>query len=340
MRLRSLRLFAFTALITPAAVVACQGTRFDLAEDPLPSGSDSGTADATMSDAEDAGNDAEESPSDAGDAAIGPRCKRSASFGAPSLVPGLVSGAVGLRLLPDELTGYYHLDKDSQIYRVTRATRTAAFEAPTKIALKYSTDPAVDAGNHVLHFPTVTGDDSVMYLSGDFSIYRAYRDAGTFGPLTPIPELTRKDPVIHWGSFVSENGSFVAYTAIDLAAGQLTMRASTVTNGAVSAPGLVDGGGAGREGFLVLTADGTSAYFTTTRESDGGGRFQIWMSGANTEEGKLPTLNDPAPVVELRDLSSDRTPTWVSQDNCRLYFMSDAPDGGGQAMYVAERTLE
>ena len=63
MRLRSLRLFAFTALITPAAVVACQGTRFDLAEDPLPSGSDSGTADATMSDAEYAGNDAEESPS-------------------------------------------------------------------------------------------------------------------------------------------------------------------------------------------------------------------------------------------------------------------------------------
>ncbi len=338
MRISTVRLFAASSLAVSLAVIACQGTRFDVSDEIATN--DASTTDGNVVAEQGDGNvnpgDASE---DAGDAALGPRCKRSTAFGSPVIIPGLAAGAVALRLLPDELTGYYHQD-DARIYRVTRATRDSAFGAPEKLPLVFAADSPSDAATHLLSYPSVTGNDLALYVTGDFSIYRAYRDGGAFGPLSAIPQLTRKDPLLLWGPFVSEDGTLVLDTAIDLGLSQINVRASIVEDGSVSAPIVLDSGGGNRDGFVAITGDGNSAYFASSREHDGGGKFQIWMSPTNVQAGKIPKLTDPTPVVELRDYSTDRIPTWISPDNCRLYFTSNAPDGGPVTTYVAERAPE
>jgi hypothetical protein len=80
------------------------------------------------------------------------------------------------------------------------------------------------------------------------------------------------------------------------------------------------------EGHPMLTADGLTIYWTSTR-ADGGaqGEGDIWTA---TRSSTSALFGTPTPVRELNSNRND-SPTWISADGCRIYLATDRIGGPG-----------
>ena len=282
-----------------------------------------------------------------GDAASGPeagdagarRCDPTAPFGAPQLVPGLpatpdAGGAAGARLTPDELTIYF-LSSTAVTPGIFVATRASAAD-PFGPAVSVSVNALNDAGTFV-DAPSPSSDDLTLFfglvtiadgggVTGS-GIWRAQRSVRTqpFGPPAPVPFAST-------GAAGPDGGTFITDPFVTPDGTRVFCDVHAVTVRPAAAP-VVDGqlgdlqeipGFLGYElpleiqGFVLLPAERESAFYFGALFADPYAskiHAEIWLA---TPTG--PNHYAYAPLTSLQATGVSRVPTWISDDECDLYF--------------------
>lgn len=257
----------------------------------------------------------------------GPPCDLGAPFGAPVLIASLSDQAADdgtLRLLPDELTGYYWSRRGgtAQIYFVERPDRASPFTV-TLVS-------GVEGGTNQLD-PAPSADGSVLVLRhsgpGDqlFVATRVTPDA--FTGTTAIAELDSAStesqgflPIgrdeIYFQSTRSGGGDIYTATRTGTSFGAPSLLTSLAT--------------ASDEGDPVVTPDGLTIYFRSDRPAA--------LGGYNIYTATRPDLGDtfgPATLVPNVNTPAEEGPSWISLDGCRLYISSAV--AGTNDVYVSTR---
>lgn len=277
------------------------------------------------------------SPADAttADASEGGPCDLTKPFDKPAPIPALnsASNENTARLSPDELTVYFQSTRPgglggADVYVATRASRDASFDAP--VALTEVNTPTDD------YDPTISADGKTLIVSQkggldqDLFAFTRAAPSGPFGQRAEVPNVN-----------AAQQGDFQAFLTAD---GTLAFARGTViksdlflaggTLGAFNgANPLVALNTLGLNGFPVLTNDGLTIYFGSTRGTGAGG-FDIWVAKRASTGAVFGT---PTAVAELNSANND-VPTWISADGCRLYMASERGGGsGGADIYLATR---
>ena len=240
----------------------------------------------------------------------------------------------GATLSPDELTIYFDSTRPGglggyDIYVATRANRTDPFSAPALLA-------GVNTANNE-RSPTVTADGLTLYATNGggsmFDMLYATRASTTssFSSLALVTGLGSSGS--NSASVVLPNGSAVYLTSGRTGTYQMYRTVPAASAGALEAPTMLTGTNLSAQGNNmnpVVTPDELTLYF----ESDRGAASMdnIWVTTrASAAVGfaapiELPSLSVSTQIV---------TPTWVSADNCVLYFT--AGPAGGYRLYVASK---
>jgi hypothetical protein len=272
---------------------------------------------------------------DAGEA--GSVCDFSMPFGSPVLLGGLQSNATegGLRLLPDELTGFFWSSRiggpgATNLYVATRPAADVAFGGVkllnhVNVALSLTIDPTVTANGLTLVYRVRTGRND----AGIDDLYSAARPdiASDFASGTLLSGLNSSNTVqpfvLSDGSelYFSSNrsGTFAIYRAVRGSAGF----------GAPTEVSELNETGE-NEGDPVLSFDDLTILFSSTKAGGLGGE-DIWVAQRPNKASAF------AAPVNLGAVNSARTdaPTWLSRDGCRLYLSSDRD--GAIHLYLATR---
>lgn len=262
------------------------------------------------------------------DARGGGSCDLAAPFGTPVLIAELsdsVQPDGTLRLLPDELTGYFWSRRSagmSQIYVVSRPDLASPF------TLELVT--GVGGGANQVD-PSISDDGSVMVLRqsgpGD-DLYVATRvTVDTFTGTTAISSLNTASAEAQ--CFLPIGRDEIYFESTRTGAGDIYMATRTGTT--FSPPtALMSLATPYDEGDPVVTADGLTIYFRSDRPAAFGG-YNIYTA-TRTDLGDT---FGPATLVPNVNTSADDGPSWISPDGCRLYISSDA--AGTNDVYVASR---
>jgi hypothetical protein len=258
------------------------------------------------------------------DASVGARCNPAAAFGRPTLLTALntVNNDEQAALSADELTLYFSRDDNGggangnyDIYQATRASKTAAFGAPTAVA-------GVNTTTAQEREPSVTADGLTMYATtrtiptaaAKYRIAFATRSstADSFGPLQNVAVVNGtandSDP------FISADGRLL-YFASDRS-GSYALYRSVQTGGVFSAPELVTGTNletTSDEGAPLLSEDQLTLLFASSRRSTFADIFRATRATAQDPFG------EPMPLNELNSVDHD-IPSSLSPDGCELHF--------------------
>jgi hypothetical protein len=310
-------------------------------------GADALATDAADAAIADAGPDADASP-----------CDLTKPFGADaSLVRGLEDyPLLSARFTPDETTAFLSLVTDptqasSDLYFAARGDRDASFSLLGPL-------PNVNAPPSASYWPTLTADGTLLYFESSRSLTTV--DGGYQNDLSRIWSATRQagpgtdfaNPTIQ-NAFQLAEGSlpegapylhpsgrslyFFSYARGGHGAGDIFV-AKFLPDGLVQSIDNVDAVNTEiTEIAPVITLDETTLYFA--RE---GADRNIWVSTRATPSDAFGLAVE---VTEL-NTANDEFPSWVSDDQCRLYFVSNrfaGADGGADAgaasyrLWVAER---
>lgn len=281
----------------------------------------------------DAGANADGSvPGDGGDGdAQGPPCNLATPFGAPVLIAELSDPLAfdgTLRLLPDELSGYFWSRSgrtDNDIFLATRPDRATPFTITTVSGINTTSnelDPAISSDGSVLVFRrSGPGDD----------LYVASRVApDEFSAAVAIASINTAN---------GENQGFLPIGRDELYFQRLTgtsadLYLSSRTGTTFSAPTLIAELAAPdeEEGDPVVTPDGLTIYFRSDRVAAFGG-FNVYTASRATTADAF----GPVSIVPNVNTDADDGPSWISPDGCRLYLSSDA--AGTHDIYVASRGM-
>ncbi len=264
-----------------------------------------------------------------------PRCSNAAPFlTLLQLGPEINTSGVdfGGRLSVDERTLYFsrrnELTGDNDLYMATRASVADEFGAVRQI-------PDVN-DNDVSHWwPTVSGDGLTLYAGGNlasgnriFKSTRASVDAD-FPPLTEVGALEsfltfQEHPYVLPNNRTMYFGASVDTTEWDI------YRVSINADGSFGTPSIVFGAALALPGVLdwapAVTPDELTMYFASTREGGRGG-YDIYLASRDSTSAEF----GPPVALNVNDNEND-LPTWISPDNCELYFE------GGYDIWVATRT--
>lgn len=287
------------------------------------------------------GPDAADDASDSDGAAdAGPRCDKTKDFGTPTPVQGLpaLDGLDG-RLSPDERTIYFTALHDAgtgnaQIYWATRPNEDAPFESPALVPGVNSSfldqSPSIsDDGRLLVFTSTRTGSQGT-------DIWYATRGPSetTFG--NPALMANVNDPASDGDSYTTPTAIYFATTRSGI---NIRIYSATFSsNGAsysVGQPAPVQGLSSGQptdDVSPVASRDGLTLYFASARGTTG---MDIWKATRGSTSGSFGSL---AEVTSLNS-ANDELPTWLSPDECRLYFASNRPGGPfpGMNLWVAKR---
>jgi hypothetical protein len=336
-----------------AMLAACVG------DDPaaVQSGIDAGSADASTSG--DAGNVAPgtdggtaEGGQDAGDAGASP-CDPTRPFvsvGAISEING--AGAFGqsyqARLTPDELTVYWISQPDNQspsILSGTRVSPSGAFGnlVPLNYTFGQSNSPA--SPNAVANDPTAMILE--MHFTGNppsSAIYKGVYAGGQWGLPTTGADVERfplgrtcQDP------YVTADGLDLVFSGSDLDGGTAGFTIYEMTRNAVTDDftettrrQLFELSAAGpRLRSPVLSNDRLTIYFADDVSTDSSfSDYDIWYARRTSPTA---SFGQPQPVQGVNESSVDDHPSWISTDQCRLFFYSKR-SAGNLANYRAGRS--
>lgn len=280
------------------------------------------------------------------DAPIGPKkCDPGTPFGAPTKVASLNSaGPDGeARLSDDELTVFFASKRDTDrslgLYRATRARRSDAFTAPTRLV----TDIDLEQ-DESLEWPSPVGDNRLYYATQK-SIQVGVLNAGTLTrtgevtvsgaldvKLTPFLRSDRPNEMWLASSSNPEITTELADIFFATSADGTAYTAKIDDN--VSTKGLNDYA-------PVISQDGLSLYISRVRIPDGNGLrwFDIWMARRDFRDAPFrdPVLLPPLRTSETA--TEDTYVTWISPDDCRIYFHRAVSSDGTQDIWTAERPL-
>jgi len=224
---------------------------------------------------------------------------------------------------------YFHSDRGGgghlDLYSATRPSRGAAFANVT--ALASLNDPSTDDA-----WPTVTADGLSIFFeaqrTGTPQVWVATRTTvvGTFSAPTAVANIGPMGAQ----PFVLPDGSALYFSS----PGDLD-RAGRGASGQLGAPVTLSTLNTPSHDYLpALTPDELTIYFASDRpDSPAKGDLDIWMSKRASRDVQFEA---PVNVLEL-NTASEEVPTWVSPDNCRLYFSSRRGSTGAAKIYVVER---
>jgi hypothetical protein len=263
------------------------------------------------------------------------RCDKTKPFGRPTLVDGIntASSDGSARLSFDEKTLYLtRWNPTSKILEADRPSTDAKWvEAPILAAL---TSKSIDGA------ATVTADELTMFLhsdrpgtAGSLDIWLSKRTAVTaeWGVPTRVAAVngTARDS----DPYVRPDGKMLVFTSTRGTRGDANLYAAYVdeTQTASAPRALTELNTSADEDNPVLAADGLAIYFARR----GPGSQDIFVARRQTLTEKFGT---PTRIDELATPTDER-PTWISADECVLYFsMAGAPGGYATTdVYVAER---
>jgi hypothetical protein len=271
-----------------------------------------------------------------------PRCDPAKAFGAPVSIAELNSGGddAGLTLSGDELTAVFASSRSggvggSDLYVSQRASRTAPWGAPSLLA---GINTTAQEGR-----PSLTADGLTLYAefllnaNAMYKIVRATRasTANAFGAHAAVAGINGLAQDSQ--PWVLPDHSAVYFSSTRGAAGDPDLWVSTGSAGSFGAPTLVTGTSlqtTATEGYPVVTQDQLNLYFRSDRP--GSGNLDIWLATRTSV-----TVGFGAPVnVSLLNTNVAESPTWISPDNCVLYFMRNIGTVASNTdLYVATKPL-
>jgi len=256
---------------------------------------------------------------DATDGAV-PRCNPQGTFvetDVTELNSPLANG--GARLSHDELTVYWHrAESDAALpviglWTAKRATRDGVFG---------SLQPVVGlnrASDQSDLFPALLPNGDLIFHSDrgpsfPRDLYVSKRMNGTFTDPTPFAPLANAN----YGEripYPSNDGKEIYLTTDNFNdSGIRIARSQEVAAGSYSLPTLVDLGGSTAELSPVLSADFKTLYFAR-------GAQMYYAKRADRDSAWGPA----SPLTELNVADSSSQPTWISDDDCVLWFFSNRP---------------
>ncbi len=278
----------------------------------------------------DAGGDAPE--------AAAPKCDPSKPFTAITPIAELndADDQYKATLTPDELEiwyGFTHLSDGGNVLHIMHATRASTTDP-------FGT-PAVEAniGSGDVD-PAVTDDGLALYYCkfgtvGSWDLFQSTRVARTdpFGAGAQLPLFMQ--------STGPDTAPFVAFDEslyfLSSRSGGNHVWQAPVADGGLATPVLVpslSSTGSANDNGVVLTHDGLTAYVSSTRtDVTSAGGYDIFVTHrATTADGFGPFTN----VTEVNTPGYERA-SWISWDNCRLYFEQAPSTSAPSDLFVASR---
>jgi len=266
-----------------------------------------------------------------------PRCTSGfGPFGAPEILTGVEfeENVFGPALSSDGKTLYFsaYVSGEQQIYSATRSGRDRAFSDVAELDVINSND--MDGS------PFLAGDGRRLYFfsdrdagPGDRDLWVSEQQLGAFGE----PELvrgvnTQSSELLPWLSKDELTLFFVSARSGGRGGADLWRATRDSAFDAFDTPtNIADLSSGQNEGRLVLSSDGRTAYFSSSR---GGGQPDIWTATrASTGQAfsnirTLDQLNSPAPDQDV----------FLSPDDTELFFASQR--GGKSELWRAVRSCE
>jgi hypothetical protein len=218
----------------------------------------------------------------------------------------------GLRLSDDELLAFFHTNTQGpfRVWTSRRMQREVPFDPPTRLF-------DVDA-----LWPVVSSDLLTLvyndYGVANLQLSMRGTTAEPFAPGTQIPGLATAG--IEQAGMLNRETSALYFTRD----GSI-MWTPWPTDGSVQMVASVETAAA--EGKTALSSDGRVMYFVRASTSED-------ILVAVRSDPFADAFGPAIAVAELNTVTND-APTWLSVDQCRLYFESDR--SGGYEIYVAER---
>ena len=301
------------------------------------------------------GVDANDGAPDVRPDVVVPDCDPRLPFRSPALVKGLESEAVfSARFTQGETVAYLSaLERadgsvEPDLYTSTRDRTESAFGALFQIQVS---QPGVSE-----YWPTVTADEAFMFFESDRS--ETPTDAGYvpersriwfstkalfFQPATLQGVFATTTDFIEGAPYLDPQGRAIYFMSAGRDAGgggDLDLYESLLQKS--GAAGLPTSLGPNintdrAENAPVVSADQLTLYFARANAS---GVFDIWTSSRASPSAAFGV----ASVVPGLQTEYEEFPSYVSDDHCRLYFVSNRPlvDGGPASLdtfrlYVAQR---
>jgi hypothetical protein len=314
-----------------------------------------GGADVTVDQSvSEAGNDAAVDAgldADASDGAIeaGP-CDLTMPFQTPTAVPGVnlpSSNVVAATLSPDELTIWFSSDRYGgsspfQVYTATRSTNTSAFSAPI-----LATGLAPLTGN--VFGLSVTPDLLTMILGGGGTGSLGYIDlfiatrpnvGSSFGAPTDMPNVNTSTDDETTPCIVPSAGALY-FTQGNGPSAYTILRSVSLDGGVIFGAGspvnAVDVNESNTQSTSpVVSSDELTIFFAGfERSGEPSGSVYIWEAQRNSTASPFAASTQ---VTELNTVGIN-TPSWLSTDQCRIYFETNGRGDGGteRNLFVATR---
>ena len=252
-------------------------------------------------------------------------CEPAAPFGPAVRIPELAGAGRdrALRLMPDELSGYYASDRagdgSESIYAVTRVDAGRGFVAATDPVLAIASEPAL------------AGDGTFVLFERGADIWIAAREGLdrlaaigvaaelSTGAFDAEPYVQPSGDEVYFASDRDGNGD-----------GSDLYHALRIGSSFVVPAQIAELVTAFDEGAPVVSVDGRQLLFRSDRPAALGGANIYVAERATTEDAWGP----PALVVGASSDGNDE-PSWLSIDGCRLYLTSDRD--GSADVYLATR---
>lgn len=268
----------------------------------------------------------------------GPTPADALAFGAPVPLPGVntASNEVSAWLSPDELVVWLSAERPEgvggyDVYRSTRDDPSAAF-GPATLLVELSTPAEEQVQSLSTDMLTLYGSSDGIGSMGGFDVMVATRAStlAAFGPLTPLASINSGAGDME--PRISADGTEL-YFSTTRAGTWDVYRAELDVGGSFGAPTVVEelsSPDAG-DGNVVLSTDGLTIYFASTREDP---TWNVHVATRSTRDDGF------GPAVSVTDVNVDGVidlPVWLSSDGCRLVLMSDRPGEGGHDLWIAER---
>jgi hypothetical protein len=298
--------------------------------------------------------DAAEGTSDAPPDVVVPPCDRGKRFQRPELVEGLENRAVfSARFTNLEKTVFFSALEEQDaasepdLFTVDRPDRSSAFAGVARL-------PVSGLGVSE-YWPTVTADGKFLFFESDRAPTKV--DGGfeqdrariwfsaktvTFDQASLQPLFDTQASFIEGAPYLDPKGRAIYFFSAgrDTPGGDLDLyEARLTTSGVAQAPvGLgPDVNTASAENAPVVSADELTLFFA---RHDGAGVYDIWMAKRLSPAGVF----GPPTILSELNTADEELPSYVSDDECRLYFISSRPlvDGGATGLetfrvYVATR---
>jgi hypothetical protein len=266
-------------------------------------------------------------------------CDPTKPFGDPHVVKELSSpghdGAVALSA--DGRTAYVSALRSDlgattwDLYVATRHDTQSPFSPPERL-------DDLSTPDYAEFFPTLSADGRTLIYtstapggSGGWDLRMSTRASlsDAFGAGAPITAVNSARD--EWGPFLTADGNNLYMTSTRSGTGAMYVTARSDA-GDFGEPKLVEG--IEPAGVPVVTADGRTIYFASARTDLGAhGKTDIWIAR------RASTSDDFGPPVNVDELNTgeSETPSWLSPDQCELYFHRMGGPIGKTDIFVARK---